>query len=478
MKRLVAPGRLRWRLTVTYAIVAAIATGALALGTYVVVANARLDDSVSSSLAQARNNLVLAGTVLGASPALPEVADLVAYYASQPGFETVGLTNGQELSSSLSVGAAQISDHMQRLVRSGDLAFERVKTAKPYLVVGGRVRDTQTELYFFFSQKALRDDLAQLQTILFIGWGIVVVLTAAAGALVARGVLRPVGRASAAAHALAEGLLDTRLPVETDDEFGAWAASFNEMADALEEKIHALSESQDRERRFTSDVAHELRTPVTALATEASLLAEHIERMPPEAKRPAQLLVHDIGRLRRLVEELMEISRLDAGREDVRIEPVALDSLVARVRRARGWERTVLLDAEQVTVDTDPRRVERIVSNLIENALCHGRRDVAVRISRNGSDALVEVQDRGAGIAPEHLPHVFERFYKADPARANGGSGLGLAIALENARLLGGEIEASSEPGKGSLFTLRLPVAKQLHEGEGADTRAREDATR
>jgi two-component system sensor histidine kinase MtrB len=478
MKHLIAPGRLRRRLTVTYAMVAAIATAALALGTYVVVANARFDDSVSSSLAQARSNLVLAGTVLGASPAPPEVADLVDHYASQPGFETVGLTSGQELSSSLSVGAAQISDDLQRLVRTGDLAFERVRAAEPHLVVGGRVRDTQTELYFFFSEKALRDDLAQLQTILYTGWGIVVVLSAAVGALVARRVLRPVGRASAAAHALAEGLLDTRLPVESDDELGAWAASFNEMADALEEKINALSESQARERRFTSDVAHELRTPVTALAAEASLLAEYIERIPPNAKRPAQLLVDDIGRLRRLVEELIEISRLDAGREDVRTEPVALDSLVANVQRAHGWQRSVLLDAEQVTVETDPRRVERIVSNLIENAIFHGGGDVAVRISRNGSNALVEVHDRGAGIAPEHLQHVFDRFYKADPARADGGSGLGLAIALENARLLGGDIEASSEPGTGSLFTLRLPVAKRLHEGEGADTRTSEDSTR
>ena len=136
-----------------------------------------------------------------------------------------------------------------------------------------------------------------------------VVLAGAAGALAARRVLRPVGQASAAAHALAEGLLDTRLPVETDDEFGAWAASFNEMADALEEKIRALSEAQARERRFTADVAHELRTPVTALVGEASLLREQLERMPVEAKRPAQLMVDDVSRLRRLVEELMEISR-------------------------------------------------------------------------------------------------------------------------------------------------------------------------
>jgi two-component system sensor histidine kinase MtrB len=216
------------------------------------------------------------------------------------------------------------------------------------------------------------------------------------------------------------------------------------MAEALEEKIRALSEAQARERRFTSDVAHELRTPVTALAAEASLLGDQLERMPLEAKRPAQLLVEDVGRLRRLVEELMEISRFDA---------------------------------EPGVVETDPRRVERILSNLIENAVAHGGRDVAVRVGRDDTDAFVEVRDRGPGIAPEHLEHVFERFYKADPARGGGGSGLGLAIALENARLLGGRIDAWSEIGVGSRFTLRLPVAKPLRGCTNADTGASEDVT-
>ena len=143
--------------------------------------------------------------------------------------------------------------------------------------------------------------------------------------------------------------------------------------------------------------------------------------------------------------------------------------------QSRGWAARVSLDAEPVDVVTDPRRAERILSNLIENALAHGGRDVAVRIGRDENDALVEVRDRGPGIAPEHLPHVFERFYKADPARAAGGSGLGLAIALENARLLGGGIDAWSELGVGTSFTLRLPVAKPLHGGGDADAAERED---
>ena len=279
--------------------------------------------------------------------------------------------------------------------------------------------------------------------------------------------LRPVAQASNAAHSLAEGLLETRLPVEGQDEFGAWAQAFNEMAAALETKIEALSAAQARERRFTADVAHELRTPLTGLVGEASLLAEHLEQLPPESRRPAELLISDVGRLRALVEELMEISRLDAGVESVRAEPVDLGLLAAAIVRARSWEDRVRLDTEEVVITSDPRRLERIVANLVGNALEHGGGDVAVRIGRDGSEAFVEIADQGPGIPPEHLPHLFERFYKADAARSGSGTGLGLAIAQENARLLGGRIEVQSEPGKATRFTLRLPVAEPLQTGDG-----------
>ena len=479
MRRVVGLSRLQRRLAITFALVAAVSTGMLALGTYLVVREARLDDAVDRSVEQTRANLLLASAVLRQPLTQVESPDLLAFYAGRSGFETGSITEGEWLSSTLSLAREHVPQGVQRLVRQGDLAFERVRIANtPYLVAGGRPPESGTELYFFFSEDDLRGDLAQLRTILLVGWVVVVALAAAAGALVARRVLRPVAQASEAAHALAEGLLETRLPVTTDDELGVWAASFNEMAEALEEKIRALSEAQARERRFTADVAHELRTPLTALAGEAALLAEHLERMPPEARRPAELLVEDVGRLRRLVDELMEIARLDAGREDVRAEPVDLGMLAARLLQSRGWETSVVLDADPVVVDTDPRRVERILSNLVENALTHGGREVGMRVGRNGSDALVEVRDRGSGMTSDQLAQAFERFYKADPARAGGGSGLGLAIALENARLLRGGIDAWSEPGDGSRFTLRLPVARPLPGGSAADAGEGDDALR
>jgi two-component system sensor histidine kinase MtrB len=189
--------------------------------------------------------------------------------------------------------------------------------------------------------------------------------------------------------------------------------------------------------------------------------------MPPEARRPAELLVEDVKRLRDLVDDLLEVSRLDSGTQPVRPERVDLGSLVAAAVRARGWEERVRLEAVEVVLTTDPRRVERIVANLVGNALEHGGRDVSVRVGADGLGAFVEVADRGPGIAREDLPHLFERFYKADPARTGRGTGLGLAIALENARLLGGDVAVWSEPGQGSRFTLRLPVAEPLRGGEG-----------
>jgi signal transduction histidine kinase len=288
------------------------------------------------------------------------------------------------------------------------------------------------------------------------------------GVLLARRTLRPVARASDAARSLAEGLLETRLPVEGRDEFGVWAQSFNEMAAALESKISALSAAQARERRFTADVAHELRTPLTALVGEASLLSEHLDVMPAQSRRPAELLIADVGRLRRLVEDLMEISRLDAGAESVRAESIDLGALVTGAVRSQGWDGQVRLDATSVRVTSDPRRLERIVVNLVDNALTHGGRGVSVAVRRDGSGAVVEVADRGPGIEPDHLAHLFERFYKADPSRSGRGTGLGLAIAQENARLLGTRIEVWSEPGRGTRFTLRLGVVAEPLRGEDA----------
>jgi len=441
---------LRRRLTIAFMLAVGVSAAALALGSYFVVRHNLMSDSVASSERQARRNLAIAPTYLR----LGTGQLLAAYERGGAGFLTVGMRQGRPFSSRF-MGIRQVPAGLRRLVDRGELGYERTDVAGiHYLVVGGRVGG-DTQLYFFFSEQGLRHDLALLRNILAGGVGILVLLAGFAGALLARQTLRPVGRASDAARSLAEGLLETRLPVEGRDEFGSWAQSFNEMAAALETKIADLSAAQARERRFTADVAHELRTPLTALVGEASLLAEHLGSMPPESRRPAELLVADVGRLRRLVEDLMEISRFDAGQESVHAESVELGALTEATIRARGLDESVQLQTEDVELTSDPRRLERIIANLVGNAVEHGGNEVAVRVGLEGGP-FVEVADRGPGIPREHLPHLFERFYKADAARSGGGTGLGLAIAQENARLLGGRIEVWSEPGEGTRFTLRL----------------------
>lgn len=463
MAQRIAPrARVRRRLVVAFVLVAGVSAGSLAVGSFFLIQDSRLRASLDRAEQETRFGLRLAAD-------LPGDADLEQFVSSfgLRGIRAVLDAEGARIPSDPGFNPP-IPEGLARVVSEGQIGFQRqTLDGVPFLITGGRAAGSQAELFFFFSEQGIREDLRDLRDILVAGWLVVVVAAALVGRFVASRTLAPVSEASHAARSLAEGLLDTRLPVGSRDEFGSWAESFNEMAEALEAKITALSEARARERRFTSDVAHELRTPLAALVSEASLLREHLHRFPAEARRPAELLVTDVARLRRLVDDLMEISRLDAGQGGVEREPVDLGSLARAVVRSRGWESQVDVGGENVVVHADHRRVERIVSNLVGNAIQHGRRDASVRVGRDTTGAFIEVSDRGAGIPPEHLPHLFERFYKVDPSRSGGGSGLGLAIAMENARLLGGDVEVWSEVGTGSRFTLRLPVTEPLHGGDG-----------
>jgi two-component system sensor histidine kinase MtrB len=468
--RRIPPGGLRRRLAVAFTLAVGVSCALLAAGSYFVVRHNLLADSVDAGARQARRNLVVAPAYLRDSP----TALLAAYTRGGGDFRTVGVHRGRPFSSSFSVGLRQVPDDLRRVVARSELGYQRVTVAgTPYLVVGGPA-GSDTQLYFFFSEADLHHELDQLRDILLAGLLLLILAAALVGAAFARRTLRPVATASDAARSLAEGLLETRLPVEGRDEFGAWAEAFNEMAAALEAKISELSAAQARERRFTADVAHELRTPLTALVAEAAVLGEHLGRMPAESRRPAELLIADVGRMRRLVEELLEISRFDAGQERVELDAVDLAALTRVLVRTRGWEESVRVDAEETVVASDRRRLERILGNLVGNALEHGGEGVAVRVGSDAAGAFVEVSDEGPGIPPDRLPHVFERFYKADEARSAYGTGLGLAIAQEHADLLGGRIDVRSEPGRGARFTLRLgAVTRPLHTGhEGV---ARED---
>ncbi|TDC83886.1 HAMP domain-containing histidine kinase [Micromonospora sp. KC606] len=452
----VVPGRLRRRLTVAFVLVAGVSAGLLAGGSYALLRQARFDASVQQAAADARYRLVLAG----------QFVPLTAQRRSEllTSFEGSGrhvvLVDGGTYPSNPAY-APPPGGRLRATVAAGQLGYERsAPQARPrLLVVGGRVPGSTAELYVVTVEDDIAAELDQLRTALLAGWVLVVLLAAAVGHTLARRTLDPVDRASRAARALTEGLLATRLPVRGRDEFSVWAASFNEMAEALQAKIEALSRAQARERRFTADVAHELRTPVTALVAAASLLRDHLDQLPADARRAGELLVTDAVRLRRLVEDLMEISRLDAGREPLAVTTVDAAALLRSVLRARAWTELVAVDVARVDLRTDPRRLERVLGNLLANAVEHGGGEVRVCARHTGADVVFDVADEGPGISAEHLPHLFDRFYKVDPARSHPGSGLGLAIARENTRLLGGRLSVASTPGVGTLFRLALPAA-------------------
>ena len=453
----IGPRRFRWRLTVAFILVAAGASGALALGHILLVRQEREDTFRERSLREATLRLAFARETLPSSPGGEEIRDLISRYRRRGEFDVVVVDAGRGFSSDPNLTQSDIPENMRDdapdALATGDVEYDD----ESFLVVGGAVdSDADLEVYFFFSKDSLSRSMSRLSTALLRNWLAVVALSSVIGTIVARRTLQPVAEASKAAQSLADGLLDTRLAVDSNDEFGAWAASFNRMAQALQTQIAALAEAHRRERRFTSDVAHELRTPLTALVTSASLVKAELDRMPRSARWPAERMLGEVGRLRTLVEELLELSRLDGGGEVVSPEVVHLRPLVSRILETRGWRGAVDTRLDDVEIHTDRRRLERVLSNLIANAVVHGRDNVRVDATCDGNGVTVAISDDGPGISPEDLPHIFDRFYKTDPARS-GGSGLGLSIALENAKLIDATIEVQSRPPSGTSFTVTLP---------------------
>lgn len=466
MRHPIRRGGFRWRLTIAFILVAGVSAGVVAIGAFLMIRAERENTFLERTLRESRLSLSLAEETIAQPQEPGDVRRFVSRFKRQEDFEAVVITDDDSFSSTTAIGPSHVPSELTPATGPAELPTTDIDIeGKPHLVVGSTLANSDSEFYFFFSKRHLSEESSKLQTILLRDWIAVVVLSGLLGSTLARRTLRPVSRASRAAQALAEGLLDTRLRVDTDDEFGVWATSFNEMADALQEMIDALSASHEREKRFTSDVSHELRTPLTALMTSASMAKQHLDEMGPGGRWYAEQMIRQATRLRYLVEELMEISRLDAGRESITREPVDVGELVDSVISSRGWKGHVSLHADEVAVSTDARRLERIIANLVANAIDHAKENARVHAGKDDAHVFIEVADDGPGIPSEHLPHVFDRFYKVDPARS-GGTGLGLSIAAENAKLLGGTIDVTSDPGNGTRFVLRLPVTGPLPDGD------------
>ena len=334
------------------------------------------------------------------------------------------------------------------------------------LIVGGLLPGSAARFYFVHDVGGLESALGLLRAGLGGGALILALVALLAARWIARGVLAPVEAASRAAERIELGDFSARVPVTSGDEFGSWAERFNRMAEALEDTIGRLKDAQAQNRRFVADVSHELRTPLAALVAEASILRDDLDSLPAGTRRAGELLIGDVARLRTLVDDLMEVSRFDSQAEQFAAQPIDLVRMLETVVANRLPEARLTLPRGAV-VDTDLRRLERIVGNLLDNAREHAPGSpVDVSLDLTDDAIVIAVEDRGPGVPADRLGRIFERFYKADPSRHGGSSGLGLAIAAEHAALLGGELRARNRDGGGFRIELLLPVTGSLRSGD------------
>lgn len=351
-------------------------------------------------------------------------------------------------------------------IRTGTLDGQRTK----YLVYGSPVptRFGQVELYYLVPLARQDATAADARATVVATGAALVLLLGLLAALVTRLVVTPVRVAARTAQRLSAGLLDQRMVVNGEDDLALLAASFNQMATNLQRQILRLEEMSRLQRRFTSDVSHELRTPLTTVRMAADLIFAERDEFDPAVARSAELLQAELDRFEELLTDLLEISRFDAGFAMLDSEPTDLVPVVHRVaERLAGLAERVGVAIEldlpdsPVIAEVDPRRVERVLRNLVGNAVEHGEaKPVRITLGMDQSAVAITVRDHGVGLKPGEEKLVFNRFWRADPSRARqtGGTGLGLSISLEDARLHGGWLEAWGAPGQGAQFRLTLPV--------------------
>ncbi|WP_405694315.1 MtrAB system histidine kinase MtrB [Streptomyces sp. NBC_01185] len=377
-----------------------------------------------------------------------------------------------------SVEASSIPQRLRDDVGEGAGAFQTYslirysygKDPEPGLVVGKRLYDVDHnpyELYYLFPLTQEEKSLTLVTTTLATAGLFVVVLLGAIAWFVVRQVVTPVRMAAGIAERLSAGRLQERMKVTGEDDIARLGEAFNKMAQNLQLKIQQLEELSRMQRRFVSDVSHELRTPLTTVRMAADVIHEARVDFDPVTARSAELLGDQLDRFESLLSDLLEISRFDAGAAALEAEPIDLRTVVRRViggaeplAERKGTRIRVVGDEQPVVAEADARRVERVLRNLVVNAVEHGEgRDVIVYMGVAQGAVAVAVRDYGVGLKPGEATRVFNRFWRADPARARttGGTGLGLSIAVEDARLHGGWLQAWGEPGGGSQFRLTLP---------------------
>ena len=423
--------------------------------------------SLDSSLQLARNTLI------------DRKADAGAGLAGT--FDAVLIVAGDGPRAATAAGPIdQIPNTLRDFVKAGQVSYQYATVhtdgfSGPALIVGSPTSSsnasvTNLELYLIFPLNNEESTITLVRGTMATGGVVLLGLLAAIALLVARQIVLPVRSASRIAERFAEGHLTERMPVRGEDDMARLAVSFNDMAESLHRQITQLEEFGNLQRRFTSDVSHELRTPLTTVRMAADLIHDHAEELEPSLRRSIELMVDELDRFEGLLSDLLEISRHDAGVAELAVEAIDLRSTVKRALDNVGHlaedanvDLIVDMPSEEIVAEVDPRRVERILRNLIANAIDHAeRKPVRIRMAADADTVAVTVRDYGVGLRPGEEKLVFSRFWRSDPSRVrrSGGTGLGLAISIEDARLHQGRLEAWGEPGKGACFRLTLPLVR------------------
>lgn len=322
-------------------------------------------------------------------------------------------------------------------------------------------------LYFVYDFSPVQENVSFVFRTMLVAGAAILLINMAISAWVARSVVRPVSQAAEVSERIADGQLDQRLAVRGEDEIARLGLSFNRMASNLQEQINRLANLSKMQQRFVSDVSHELRTPLTTVRMAAEVLHDSREEFDPINQRSAELLYHQVERFQALLSDLLEMSRFDAGAAELATAKVDLLELSREVMissqplaESSNTPLGLVIQGEHFLAEVDARRISRILRNLVNNAIEHAEsRPVDLIIASSPTAVGIGVRDHGIGMSPSEVAHVFDRFWRADPARARttGGSGLGLSIATEDTRLHQGALDAWGQKGQGSCFRLVLP---------------------
>ncbi|GAA1946296.1 MtrAB system histidine kinase MtrB [Microbacterium deminutum] len=410
--------------------------------------------AVRTTLAQQASSDIIAAFRIGPpSPNAPQ------NFTTDPRFESI------------------ISDQLRTQVReNGDqqwwqsVALPSIGGTVPGIVVGQQLQVPEVGGYELYLAYDLGDASQTLGfvvgTLWIVGVGLVLLISGIAW-FVLRSVTTPIGQAAETSAKLAAGELNVRLPVRGEDELATLGRSFNAMADSIESQIKELADLSLVQQRFVSDVSHELRTPLTTIRLAADMINDQRDEFDPATARAAELLNAQVQRFETLLTDLLEISRYDAGSVQLELEATSLahlaEDVIASMQQLadqHGTDVRLVAPGGYSPVEMDPRRVRRVVRNLLGNAIEHGEgRPIVVTVDSDQQAVALGVRDYGLGMTPQDVERVFDRFWRADPSRTRtiGGTGLGLSIALGDARLHGGELAVWSELGRGSHFVLTLP---------------------